>query len=142
MRLYWEYTIEEALFHKRLDMNHAGKRADSGWKSEAWGEALNAVLPELGKLIYAILVRMKICHLYYVAYMHTRKWSVHFKYSMVPGIEMGAPFYIMVSGTKWTLHSKRNKGRFQMDAPFRNCNGSSITKKNQALKLGQYKPVV
>ena len=44
MRLYWEYTIEEALFHKRLDMNRAGKRADSGWKSEAWGEALNAVL--------------------------------------------------------------------------------------------------
>ena len=36
--------MEEALFNRLQDMNRAGKRADSGWKSEAWGEVLNAVL--------------------------------------------------------------------------------------------------
>ena len=36
--------MEEALFNRLQDMNRAGKHADSGWKSEAWGEVLNAVL--------------------------------------------------------------------------------------------------
>jgi hypothetical protein len=42
---------------------------------------------------------------------------------MESGIKMGAPF-------------KRNGARFQIKTPFRRFNGSSITKKNQALKAG------
>jgi hypothetical protein len=43
-RLHWDYTMEEVLFTRLVDMDRAGKRADSGWKSEAWGEILSAVL--------------------------------------------------------------------------------------------------
>ena len=42
-RLQWEYIIEEALFNTLLDIDCAGKCADSGWKSEAWVEVFNAV---------------------------------------------------------------------------------------------------
>jgi hypothetical protein len=41
----------------------------------------------------------------------------------------------MTAAAKWTLRSKRDGGRFQMVAPFRGCNGSSLTKKNQALRI-------
>jgi hypothetical protein len=33
-RLQWKYTMKEALFNTLLDMNHAGKHADSESKSE------------------------------------------------------------------------------------------------------------
>ena len=36
-------------------------------------------------------------------------------------------------GSKWELHFKRNGARFQMKAPFRRCNGSSITKRIRPL---------
>ena len=41
--LQWSDKMERALFEGFLDAQNAGKRADTGWKSEAWGPVIEAV---------------------------------------------------------------------------------------------------
>jgi hypothetical protein len=45
-RLHWTFEMEEILFNTMLDQVRLGKRADSGYKSEAWNKCFNAVEAE------------------------------------------------------------------------------------------------
>jgi hypothetical protein len=45
-RLIWSFEIEQALCGKLVDQVRLGKRADNGYKSEAWEVAYQAVLSE------------------------------------------------------------------------------------------------
>jgi hypothetical protein len=45
-KLSWSYQMEEVLFDALLEQNRLGKRADAGFKSEAWTAALAAVQAE------------------------------------------------------------------------------------------------
>jgi hypothetical protein len=41
--LQWTEAMEAALFNAFLEQQNCGKRADLGWKSEAWGPVIAAV---------------------------------------------------------------------------------------------------
>src|SRR5436305_10207371 len=41
--LQWTDEMEAALFNAFLDQHNKGKRADLGWKNEAWGPIVEAV---------------------------------------------------------------------------------------------------
>jgi hypothetical protein len=41
--LQWTEAMEAALFNSFLEQQNRGKRADLGWKSEAWGPVIAAV---------------------------------------------------------------------------------------------------
>jgi Myb/SANT-like DNA-binding domain len=43
IKVIWTYTMEEGLFTTLLDKIRTGKRADSGFKQEAWVDALGVV---------------------------------------------------------------------------------------------------
>lgn len=42
-KISWDYAMEEMLFQTLVDRARAGKRADQGFKTEAWAEALSKV---------------------------------------------------------------------------------------------------
>jgi Myb/SANT-like DNA-binding protein len=41
--LQWNEAMEAALFNAFVEQQNCGKRADMGWKSEAWGPVIAAV---------------------------------------------------------------------------------------------------
>ena len=41
--LQWTDAMEAALFNAFLEQHNKGKRADLGWKTEAWGPVVEAV---------------------------------------------------------------------------------------------------
>jgi Myb/SANT-like DNA-binding domain len=54
-KIAWTYTMEEALFTTLLEKVRSGKRADSGFKYEAWIDALEAVRSRAPSSIHPLL---------------------------------------------------------------------------------------
>jgi hypothetical protein len=77
-RLTWTYSMEDALFTTLLDKVRSGKRADSGFKQEAWVHALEAVRlispPNIHHLLSIEKLKSKESN--YKAYYKDWKWSI------------------------------------------------------------------
>ena len=59
-RLVWTFEMEEVFFQTMVNQVRLGKRADSGYKSEAWTEAYNAVsVAYTGRLVLLTVEKLK-----------------------------------------------------------------------------------
>jgi hypothetical protein len=78
VRLTWTYSMEDALFTTLLDQVRSGKRADSGFKQEAWVHALEAVRSISPLNIHHLLSieKLKSKESNYKAYYKDWKWLI------------------------------------------------------------------
>jgi Myb/SANT-like DNA-binding domain len=59
-KISWDFTMEEMLFQTLLDRARAGKRADQGFKTEAWVDALSKVKAVAPAKVKPLLTLAKI----------------------------------------------------------------------------------